>query len=336
MHRVILNGATLTLHQGQVDDALASIAPTTQADAWFLDGFDPAKNPAMWSEGVLAAVFARTAPGGGAGTFSSAGTVRRALSAAGYTVDKLPGGTLKRHITRAAKPGPAPKAAKKMSAKKGSGTFSPPFSTPGHACVLGAGWAGLHAAAALARRGWRVTLCERDRPGAGASGNPVALVGPIPERAPSPRHDWYRSALSLATRQPDFEAVGAHRAPTEHKPEAWLRRAADNVGALDSRVAWQDAPPGLWCARAGLRRFDGYLKHVLAKPGITLVQADQPVDRRPDRAGHRGRRARPARVPALAARSRPRPAQPGAQHDRQRATQPRDQRTGLPHPRLRG
>lgn len=272
VHRVVLPGATLTLHQGQVDDALAAIAPTTRADAWFLDGFDPAKNPAMWSETALAAVFDRTAPGGAAGTFSSAGTVRRALAAAGFAVEKLPGGTLKRHITRASKPDSPKEAFKKVS-----GTFS----TPSRACVLGAGWAGLHAADALARRGWRVTVCERDRPGAGASGNPVALVGPVPERAPSPRHDWYRSALTLARQQPDFEAVGAHRAPTDHKPGAWLRRAADNFGALDGRVAWRDDPPGLWytgASGAGLRRFDRYATHVLAHPGITLVERDEPVD----------------------------------------------------------
>ncbi len=276
VHRVNLNGATLTLHQAQVGDALASIAPGVCADVWFLDGFDPAKNPAMWTGAVLAAVYEHTAADGAAGTFSSAGTVRRGLSDAGYAVEKLPGAPLKRHITRAT--------------KKVSGTFSPVeekrFLTPfwwsgrfltGHACVLGAGWAGLHAADSLARRGWRVTVCERDHPGAGASGNPVAIVGPVPERAPSPRHDWYRSALTLARQQPDFESVGAHRAPTQHKPEAWLRRAADNFGALDGRVTWQDQPPGLWCAGAGLRRFATFARHVLDHPRVTLVTADRPV-----------------------------------------------------------
>lgn len=261
VHRVCLPGATLSLHQGDVHDALATLAPTTQAHAWFLDGFDPAKNPAMWSPAVLTAVFAHTTPGGVAGTFSSAGTVRRALASVGFTVDKLPGGSLKRHITRAQRTeqnNTAPVAA-------------------GHACVLGAGWAGLHAADSLARRGWQVTVCERDRPGAGASGNPVAIVSPVPERAPSPRHDWYRSALTLALQQPDFQAIGAHRAPTDHKPEAWLRRAADNFGALDGRVAWQHDPPGLWCRCAGLRRFDVFAQHVLDHPRVTLVTASTPV-----------------------------------------------------------
>ena len=261
VHRVCLPGATLSLHQGDVHDALATLAPTTQAHAWFLDGFDPAKNPAMWSPAVLTAVFAHTTPGGVAGTFSSAGTVRRALASVGFTVDKLPGGSLKRHITRAQRTeqnNTAPVAA-------------------GHACVLGAGWAGLHAADSLARRGWQVTVCERDRPGAGASGNPVAIVSPVPERAPSPRHDWYRSALTLALQQPDFQAIGAHRAPTNHKPEAWLRRAADNFGALDGRVAWQHDPPGLWCRCAGLRRFDVFAQYVLDHPRVTLVTASTPV-----------------------------------------------------------
>jgi tRNA U34 5-methylaminomethyl-2-thiouridine-forming methyltransferase MnmC len=53
------------------------------ADAWFLDGFSPAKNPELWEPDLLAAVAAHTAPGGTCATYTAAGAVRRALAGAG-------------------------------------------------------------------------------------------------------------------------------------------------------------------------------------------------------------------------------------------------------------
>ncbi len=70
------------------------------ADAWFLDGFAPAKNPELWGGRLMAAVAARTAPGGTFATYSAAGHVRRALAAAGFTVTRAPGFGRKRHMTR--------------------------------------------------------------------------------------------------------------------------------------------------------------------------------------------------------------------------------------------
>jgi tRNA U34 5-methylaminomethyl-2-thiouridine-forming methyltransferase MnmC len=70
------------------------------ADAWFLDGFAPAKNPEMWGEALLAEVARHTAPGGTFATYTAAGSVRRALAAAGFEVERLPGFGRKRHMTR--------------------------------------------------------------------------------------------------------------------------------------------------------------------------------------------------------------------------------------------
>ena len=72
-----------------------------QADAWFLDGFSPAKNPELWSETLMAEVAAHTAPGGTAATYTAAGFVRRGLEAGGFTVSRVPGFGRKRHMTRA-------------------------------------------------------------------------------------------------------------------------------------------------------------------------------------------------------------------------------------------
>jgi len=73
-------------------------------DAWFLDGFSPAKNPELWEEPLLRAVAARLVPGGTLATYTAAGHVRRALSAAGLEVARVQGYGRKRHMTRAAKP----------------------------------------------------------------------------------------------------------------------------------------------------------------------------------------------------------------------------------------
>ncbi|WP_040610856.1 tRNA (5-methylaminomethyl-2-thiouridine)(34)-methyltransferase MnmD [Oceaniovalibus guishaninsula] len=72
-----------------------------RADAWFLDGFAPARNPALWSEALLAEVARHTAPGGTAATYTAAGHVRRALQAGGFDVTRMPGWGRKRHMTRA-------------------------------------------------------------------------------------------------------------------------------------------------------------------------------------------------------------------------------------------
>lgn len=71
-----------------------------RADAWFLDGFSPARNPELWSDDLMAAVGSHTAPGGSFATYTAAGHVRRALASAGFTVERLPGFAGKRHMSR--------------------------------------------------------------------------------------------------------------------------------------------------------------------------------------------------------------------------------------------
>ena len=70
-----------------------------QADAWFLDGFSPAKNPELWSADLMAEVARHTAPGGTFATYTAAGHVRRALAEAGFSVERRPGFAGKRHMT---------------------------------------------------------------------------------------------------------------------------------------------------------------------------------------------------------------------------------------------
>lgn len=70
------------------------------ADAWFLDGFAPARNPELWEPALLRAVADHTLPGGTVATYSAAGHVRAALADAGFAVSRIPGYGRKRHMTR--------------------------------------------------------------------------------------------------------------------------------------------------------------------------------------------------------------------------------------------
>lgn len=84
-----------------VGDARAALpAWQGRADAWFLDGFSPAKNPELWGEPLMAEVARHTAPGGTFATYTAAGHVRRALAAAGFAVSRAPGFAGKRHMSR--------------------------------------------------------------------------------------------------------------------------------------------------------------------------------------------------------------------------------------------
>lgn len=70
-----------------------------QADAWFLDGFSPARNPELWDADLMAEVGRHTVPGGSFATYTAAGDVRRALVAAGFDVTRAPGYGRKRHMS---------------------------------------------------------------------------------------------------------------------------------------------------------------------------------------------------------------------------------------------
>lgn len=159
-HRLDLPGfnAVLDLAVGEVEWALAQW--TGRADAWFLDGFAPSTNPAMWSDAVMDGITARSSPGARVATFTVTGSVRRALAERGFEVAKRPGHGRKRERLEARLPGTADEAAVPSVA------------------IVGAGIAGASLARAFATLGVRPTVVEAEAAGAGASGFPAALVTP--------------------------------------------------------------------------------------------------------------------------------------------------------------
>lgn len=83
--------------EGDARDSLSTW--NGQADAWFLDGFSPAKNPELWNAELMQQVGAHTNPGGTFATYTAAGHVRRALGDAGFLVTRQPGFGRKRHMS---------------------------------------------------------------------------------------------------------------------------------------------------------------------------------------------------------------------------------------------
>lgn len=100
--RIDLPDLAFTLVEGDARQTLP-VWPQ-RADAWFLDGFSPAKNPELWGADLMAQVAAHTAPGGSAASYTAAGHVRRALAEAGFEVTRRPGHGRKRHMTTARLP----------------------------------------------------------------------------------------------------------------------------------------------------------------------------------------------------------------------------------------
>ncbi len=88
---------TATVVLGDARETLPDWSGT--ADAWFLDGFSPARNPQLWSPALMAEVARHTAPQGTFATYTAAGHVRRALADAGFQVTRHPGFGRKRHMT---------------------------------------------------------------------------------------------------------------------------------------------------------------------------------------------------------------------------------------------
>ena len=168
------DGLSLTLFTGGAETVLSGLAGSF--DAWFLDGFAPARNPGMWSPALFREIARLSAPGARAATFTVAGDVRRGLEAAGFAVEKKPGFGKKRErlearFVTASAPPPAPPI------------YPYAACNPKRVAVLGAGIAGASVAQALVRRGVEVVVLEAARElGAGASGNPAGLVMPRLDR----------------------------------------------------------------------------------------------------------------------------------------------------------
>ncbi len=164
------DGVTLTLHLADISESFPD--SVYHADAWFLDGFSPAKNEDMWAADLFKWVSERSVPGAPAATFTVAGAVRRGLADAGFSVAKAPGHGRKRERLEA-------RLATPPTPEPNIHGLSQPLSRANRVAILGAGIAGASAAHALRQLGADPVLFDpADGPASGGSGNPMGLVMP--------------------------------------------------------------------------------------------------------------------------------------------------------------
>ncbi|MEO1042287.1 MAG: tRNA (5-methylaminomethyl-2-thiouridine)(34)-methyltransferase MnmD [Pseudomonadota bacterium] len=184
---------TLTLAFGDVAECLGNTS--FEADAWFLDGFAPSRNPAMWSDDVMTSIAHLTKSGGTAATFSVASGVRTALESAGFTWEKVPGFGRKKQMLRA-----------HLTEKPSRQLSAPWFIRPktcdvGKVAIIGAGIAGASTAHALVKHKRRPTVFGLGSRAKAASSNPAGLVMPRLDADDTPAARFYRDAFLDAVRR---------------------------------------------------------------------------------------------------------------------------------------
>jgi tRNA 5-methylaminomethyl-2-thiouridine biosynthesis bifunctional protein len=174
VHRFVFaqGRVVLDLWFGDLNETLPKVPQATQVDAWFLDGFNPSKNPDMWQPTLFAQMARLSHAATTYATFTAAGFVRRALQAQGFQVQKQPGYGLKREMIFGTYAAPA--------AQPGM-PYAPRVAAPkGRIAILGAGIASAQCLLALQeRQGFADVFCVEATVAGGASGNPQAAIYPL-------------------------------------------------------------------------------------------------------------------------------------------------------------
>lgn len=261
-HRIRLSERIeLTLMFGEA--ATLWRAGPERVDAWFLDGFAPARNFQMWTEDLFETLAARSRSGASVATFTAAGAVRRGLASAGFQVERHEGFGDKRHRLTARWPG----------------IWSPQRAMAGHAVIIGAGVAGCTTARALAERGWSITIVDpllaEDAPRSLA-----AVLYTTASHHLNAQNRFYLGALLHAQRWlrrygfPANESEGRLDGVIQHLTEP---RVTEKMHKAINSGAWPPdllTPAGERSVRitgAGSLRPQAWCRFLLDHPGISTV-----------------------------------------------------------------
>jgi len=278
----LANGrVTLTLLIGDALEQLPQL--DAQIDAWFLDGFAPAKNPDMWTAELFVELARLAAPGSTISTFTSTGWVRRLLNAAGFKMKRTPGIGHKWEILRGEFLGWPVDVAPPLPQKP---WFARPAPLTGErrALVIGAGLAGCATASSLAARGWQVSLLERHEAVAQeASGNPQGVLylklsahGTALSQLIVSGFGYTRRLLENLQRGTDWDNCGVLQLAFNEKE---AERHAQLAEAFpDDLLQWLEQPAaqaraGVGVAHGGLFYPEGGWVH---PPALCQAQATQP------------------------------------------------------------
>lgn len=156
------DNVTLTLI---FDDAIAAFSQLHACvDAWFLDGFAPAKNPEMWQPALYQQMARLSHADTTIASFTAAGDVRRGLQDAGFAIERVSGFANKRH---------------RIIGTVTQGQPKPPTQVPSRIAIVGAGLAGATLAQTLQRYGLACTVFDQHpHMGLNASSNRLGLINP--------------------------------------------------------------------------------------------------------------------------------------------------------------
>ncbi|RLU01644.1 bifunctional tRNA (5-methylaminomethyl-2-thiouridine)(34)-methyltransferase MnmD/FAD-dependent 5-carboxymethylaminomethyl-2-thiouridine(34) oxidoreductase MnmC [Ketobacter sp.] len=201
-HRLYFSAANITLTL-ILDDASTGFSTLEgRVDAWFLDGFAPAKNPGMWQEELFQHIARLSHPRTTVATFTAAGVVKRGLQEVGFKMEKVAGFGRKRDMLRGQFQGVSTEETLAPEAKPWFHFHYPgPGQSGTRAAVIGAGLAGATVANSLARRGWRVTVLEQASTIASqGSGNPTGVTFTKLSLHDTPQNRFYQWAYLYACR----------------------------------------------------------------------------------------------------------------------------------------
>lgn len=284
LHPLEFESGRVRLLLGLGDATALAREMVASVDAFFLDGFAPARNAPMWDARLFAALARQAADGATAATWSAARAVRDGLAGAGFVVEAARGPGSKRDITLA----------------RYAPHFRPPRppgrrigEAPSHAVVVGAGIAGALTARALAARGVHCTVLEAEAaPARGASGNPAGLFHGTVGIDDGPHARVHRAASLFAARQLrpliDQGAVagavcGLLRLRSSDPGREHFGLPASYVQALDAAEASALAglpvrEPAWLLPEAGHVDPGAWIRCALSAPGLTC-RTSEPVQR---------------------------------------------------------
>lgn len=239
LHSLVLaqGRVRLSLYFDDITDALNEL--NSKVDTFYLDGFAPDRNKAMWSLAVFERLAHLAKPHATLATFTAASAVRHHLQTAGFQVVKRKGFGKKREMITASIAHPPNLNSTQPWFERSQSSYINKTAT-----VIGTGLAGCQIAHALALRGWQVTLLERHATiSREASGNPAGIVSPKMTAHWSWGEAFYRQAFLFATQQLNdlTDALGEHWKPCgvlqlNHDERELERWQAIQTRALDPQL----------------------------------------------------------------------------------------------------
>ncbi|WP_281704813.1 bifunctional tRNA (5-methylaminomethyl-2-thiouridine)(34)-methyltransferase MnmD/FAD-dependent 5-carboxymethylaminomethyl-2-thiouridine(34) oxidoreductase MnmC [Aeromonas taiwanensis] len=277
-HRLLFAGGRihLDLWFGDIKEMLPQVPHQADGlvDAWYLDGFSPAKNPEMWTQDLFDGLARLARPSATLSTFTCAGFVRRGLIAAGFAMKKVKGHGSKREML-------AGERADKLPQQTIAPWYARPAGREGEVLIIGGGIASAMTALSLVERGRKVRLlCEDGEPAGGASGNRQGALYPLLNGEHDALSRFYSLAfgfarsrlLALAERHPvAFSLCGVTQLGYDDKSAAKLAKMSlgpfpsdlmrplsadevEQVVGLPCGVGGVNYPLGGWLCPADLTR----------------------------------------------------------------------------------